>query len=344
MLAIDLGSRTTKAVHMQRRGEDFALCGYALLDAPIYERTLPADLLTDHLKALSQALPVKTKFIALTVGVNDSVVRSVELPRIPADEMRQVLKNNSRAYMQQDMTGYIFDCYVIPPWHQTTPPETGRTPPAAGIQKEKVLVASAKKQFLDELVEGIRGAGFIADQIVPSLIGPVNAFEMALPEVFKGHAVALVDIGFKSSSICILQRGELFLSRIVAMGGDKLTTTLSESMKISYAEAEGIKVGMPQEVQPILESVLTPLGRELRASIDFFEHQQDKVVSQVFISGAAVRSEVVMRALQNELLVECKTWDPTAFLQMELPPQQAAEIEQVAPRLSVAVGAALAAL
>ena len=344
MLAVDLGSRTTKAVYMQRRGDDFALCGYALLDAPLYERTLPADLLTEHLKALSQALPVKTKFVTLTVGVNDSVVRSVELPKIPADEMRQVLKNNSRAYMQQDMTGYIFDCYVIPPWHQTTPPETSRPSSGNGLQKEKVLVASAKKQFLDELVEGIRGAGFTADQIVPGLIGPVNAFEMAMPDVFKGQAVALVDIGFRNSSICILQRGQLFLSRIVALGGDKLTTALSESMKISYAEAEGIKVGMAQEVQPILESVLTPLGRELRASIDFFEHQQDKVVSQVFISGAAVRSEVVMKTLQNELLVDCKTWDPTAFLKMELPSQQAAEIEQVAPRLSVAVGAALAAL
>lgn len=344
IVAIDLGTRTTKAVHVERRGDGFALCGYAMLDAPLYERTLPAEMLTEHLKALSQALPAKTKFVALTLGVNDSVVRPVELPHMPPDEMRQVLKNNSRAYMQQDMTGYVFDCYVIPPWHQTTPTEPARRSAGAGPQKDKVLVASAKKQFLDELVEGTRGAGLIADQIVPGLIGPVNAFEMAKPDIFKGQAVALVDIGFKSSSICILQKGELFLSRIVALGGDKLTTALSESMKISYAEAEGIKVGMAQEVQPVLESVLTPLGRELRASIDFFEHQQDKVVSQVFVSGAAVRSEVLMRALQNELLVECKTWDPTAFLQMELPPQQAAEIDQVASRLGVAVGAALTAL
>ena len=45
-------------------------------------------------------------------------------------------------------------------------------------------------------------------------------------------------------------------------------------MNISYAEAEGIKVGMPGEVQAALESQVQPLGRELRASLDFFEHQQ----------------------------------------------------------------------
>jgi hypothetical protein len=36
--------------------------------------------------------------------------------------------------------------------------------------------------------------------------------------------------------------------------------------------------------------------------------------------------------------------NPVTFLQMQLPPQQMAEIEQVAPQLNVALGAALAAL
>ena len=39
---------------------------------------------------------------------------------------------------------------------------------------------------------------------------------------------------------------------------------LAEALSISYAEAEGIKVGMPTEVQTHLESLLLPLGRELR--------------------------------------------------------------------------------
>jgi len=56
MLAVDLGGRTTKAVHVQRRGQGFALCGFALLDAPIYEKTLPPELRSEHLKAVVHAL------------------------------------------------------------------------------------------------------------------------------------------------------------------------------------------------------------------------------------------------------------------------------------------------
>ena len=70
ILAVDLGSRTTKAVHVQRRGEGFALCRYALLDAPIFEKTLSPDLLSEHLRVVSQALDTKTKLVALAMGVN----------------------------------------------------------------------------------------------------------------------------------------------------------------------------------------------------------------------------------------------------------------------------------
>jgi Tfp pilus assembly PilM family ATPase len=100
---------------------------------------------------------------------------------------------------------------------------------------------------------------------------------------------------------------------------------------------------MPGEVQTQLEALVLPLGRELRASIDFFEHQQDTTVSQVFIGGASARSEFIVATLQNELLVECKQWNPISFLQMALPAQQTGDMDHVAPQLAVAVGAALAA-
>ena len=50
-IAVDLGSRTTKAVLLERRGDLLALLRYALLDAPIFEKKISADLLADHLHA-----------------------------------------------------------------------------------------------------------------------------------------------------------------------------------------------------------------------------------------------------------------------------------------------------
>jgi type IV pilus assembly protein PilM len=342
MLAIDLGGRTTKAVHLQRKDERFVLLHYALLDAPIYDRNPSPELLSEHLRNVCQALEAKGKPVTLALGVNEAVARHTELPQMPVSDMRQVLKINSKNYLQQDLPGYVFDCYIIPP--RPTQPKAGdKSKAPAGSPRQRVLVAGAKRQLVEDLQTAIKSTGLVADHIVPGVIGPVNAFERAMPEVFTRECVALVDIGFKNTTVSLLQEGELMLSRVVGIGGDRLTTGLAEALGISYAEAEGIKVGMLSEVQTQLSTLLLPLGRELRASIDFFEHQHDRPVTQVYISGGSARSEFIVQTLHAELMVECKTWTPLSFLDVSLPPQQAAEVDQVAPQLGVAIGAALAA-
>ena len=114
---------------------------------------------------------------------------------------------------------------------------------------------------------------------------------------------------------------------------------------LQWLEGDGLVLRIAHDVvPPHVEYRLTPLGRELRASIDFFEHQQDRPVTQAFINGGTSRSELMMQSLQTELLVECKVWNPATSLQLALTPEQTAEAEHVLPQLAVAVGAALAAL
>ena len=241
MVAIDLGSRTTKAVYLQRRGNGYVLSRFTIQDAPIYEKNLSPDLLAEHLKSIVQALDAKAKSVVLSLGVADSLLRSAELPLMPVPEMRLMLKHNSKNYLQQELPDHVFDCYIVPPkmGAADAPKE-----PSRGPQKFKVWVGAAKSRLLTDLQAGTKTAGLTADEVTLSVLGPINAFEAAFPEVFAKEVVALVDIGFKASTISVLSEGELMLSRVVGIGGDKLTTGLAESIGVTYAEAEGIKIGM----------------------------------------------------------------------------------------------------
>ncbi len=343
VFAIDLGARTTKAVLLERRGEVLALSRYALLDAPIYEKKFSPDLLAEHLRTVTKAMDPRTKLVTLAIGLEDAVVRQVELPQIPVSEMRLVLKNNSKGYLQQDLPRHVFDCHIFPPKLPTGKAAADATKTMA-IPKLKVIVGGAKQQLVEDFQIIAKDAGLTLDYLMPGLIGPVNSFEIAIPEVFANEAVALVDVGFKHTSICVIDRGELVFSRVLGIGGDKLTAGIAEAMKVTYAEAEGVKVSAGAEVKAIIQSQVIPLGRELRASLDFFEHQQDRPTTQVYVSGGSVRSELILATLRSELGIECKTWTPTTSLQLALPGQQAVEIDQVGPQLTVAVGAALAAM
>lgn len=340
IIAIDLGGRHTKAVRLQNKGDRLNLVSYTIQDSPSDNSSYSVDLLSEHLKSVSRALGDGAKSVVVSLGVADTLVRRAEMPPMSVDDMRQLLKFNSKNYLQQDLSDHVFDCSII---LNRTGEETQEQSKAVPSQKQKVVVGAGKRKLIDDVASAVRAAGLTAVQIVPGLVGPVNAFESSEPEVFANEAVALVDLGFRNTSISVLQKGELIMHRVVNMGGDRITTALGEAMGISYAEAEGIKVGMATEVQSALEPIVNSLGRELRAFIDFFEHQQDVAVSQVFVSGGSARGELIVQALQMELVVPCKAWNPARTLNTTLSPDLSAEFASVAPQFAVAVGSALSA-
>ena len=343
VIAVDVGSRVTKAVCCESKGDKFVLHGYSLMDAPIYEKTPPpVELLGEHLKSLIQNLNTRSKTMVLAIGAADCMVRHVEMPEMPVEAMRQVLKNNSRNYLQQDLPGHVFDGQVI---YQAVPVGmANRQKPGVVAHQQRLVIAGAKESYVNILSAAGRAAGVNISHIIPGMICPINAFELAQPEAFKNDVVALIEVGFKCTTIGILQQGELVLSRVVNMGGDRMTSAIAEEMKINYAEAEGIKIGMPSEIQSTLEAIVAPLGRELRASIDFFEHQQDRMVSRIYVAGGPTRSDIILQFLRNEMMADCVTWNPASFVSPALPALQTADFEEVAPKLGVAIGAAIAAL
>ena len=344
IVALDLGGHATKAVHLQRRGDKFHLLNYVIIETPQGDKPLAGAALAEHFKNVSRALDAgKTKQVTVAVGANDAVFRPAEVPAMGVSDLRTMLKINSKACLQQEYPDPGFDCCFVaaaPGKGAEGGKEGGK---ASGGAKQRVLVGGEKRQVLDDLSAALRSAGLVPDQVVPGLAGPVNAFELAEPDAFAKDVVALVDLGFKSSSITVLDAGEIRLNRVVDLGGHALTRGLAEAMGVNYDEAENIKVGMASEIQTNLEPLLAPLGRELRASLDFFENQNDCQVSQVFLSGGPARGEIVVQTLQAELVAPCKAWSPTRFLQLSLPPEKAGEVDGVATQLAVAVGAAATA-
>jgi type IV pilus assembly protein PilM len=341
IVAIDLGGRHTKAVHVQHKGGQLRLVGYTIQDAPSDQNTFSVDVLAEHLKTVSRALGETTKSVVVSVSVNDSVLKRIEMPPMPMEDMRQMLKFNTKNYLQQDLPDHVFDCSVVLPRPNG---ETKENAKSTLGQKQRLIVGGGRRQFINDVASAARQAGLTATEVVPGLIGPVNAFERSEPEVFANEAVALVDLGFRNTTIAMLQQGEFIMHRVINMGGDRITAGLAEALGISYVEAEGIKIGMAMEVQSSIDPIVTTLGRELRAFIDFYEHQQDVAVSQVFVSGGSARGELLMESLQTELMLPCRVWDPAKAVRAMLPPEQTEDLPNFAPQLAVALGAAISAL
>src|SRR5882724_4145493 len=113
IIAIDLGGRHTKAVHVQNKGDRPSLISYTIQDSPSEESTFSVEVLAEHLKSVSRALGDRTKSVVVSLCVAETVVRRAEMPPMPLNDMRQLLKFNTKNYLQQDLPDHVFDCAPI---------------------------------------------------------------------------------------------------------------------------------------------------------------------------------------------------------------------------------------
>ena len=161
IVAVDLGGRTTKAVLLERHGEILTLANFTMLDAPARDKRPALEALAEHLRAISSALGASTKQMTLAIGLEEALLRQVELPQIPVDEMRMVLKNNAKTYLQQDLNSHFFDFHIFPPKFSNASaggkPADGTKMPVA--PKLKVLVGAAKQQVVNDYSAAVKLAG-----------------------------------------------------------------------------------------------------------------------------------------------------------------------------------------
>lgn len=333
IISIDLGARSTKAVCMEKDGEALRLVSYTIQDRPDYGKTLSREGLAKHLLAVTEALNAKTKSVILIAGANDSLLCHAEMPAIGISQMRKMVKLNPRLYFQEDLPNHSFDCLIL---HQNGEVKTD----GKQIRKAQTLIVAAKNQFLKNLQAASDSTGLDIERVTASQTGAANCFLMS-PEAAQRKSVALVDVGFSHSTISLVVNGEIVLTRVVNIGADKFTAGLAEAMNITYTVAEGLKQIMPDKVRSHLTALIAPLSSELNNSIHFFEQKDDKKISEIYVSGGSARSPLIIEILQTELHLTCKGWDPTSFLKHKFTAAQLTALQQEAPQLTVAIGAAL---
>src|SRR5439155_9809801 len=298
IVAIDLGTRTTTAVLLESRGagNGFRLLNYLVWESPLDEKTWSRELLAEHFKKILAELGTKTKRVVIVIGRGETFLRHAEFPLGTPSHLRKMIKLNPANFFQENVVNYAFDCYVLPVRQLSQKPRGDQ--PSLNFN---TLVGAAREHMVADVEAAATMAGLTVEEITLSQVSHVNAF-LLQPQAARQDGMVLLHIGLKNSIISILHNGELKLSRVVDIGGDKFTSGLAESMNINYSTAEGIKLAIPDKVRDQLHLLVSPLTQEIRASIEFFEHHHNHPVGQLYVSGGSARSPFIVQTLQNELM------------------------------------------
>ncbi len=339
---IDIGHHSIKAISLQRKGKDrVTVTGYSnlLVDGEI--RT--AQELSLYLKQSIKRVGAPSKTIGLAITQPEAIIKNIEQSETPKPILRDALRMNGSAILDQDVTSYVLDTVL------------NETPAKIEAAEAESASGSRTKRKRQYLVAGLPAAtvemvwnATLKERINPKSLqaAPVsifNAFQFAQKQTFYNSAFMLVDIGHLETNLIIGAFGELFVVRKVEYGGQGLISYLAADSGMSAEEVIGSLQNDDREVVQRAENYIAGLSREIMNSAGFFENLKDQSISKVLISGGMAASQGLLQALVGFVDIPCELWDPLPpeLCERKLPKRQEEAFQADFINLTVAAGVAL---
>jgi type IV pilus assembly protein PilM len=331
VIGVDLGRYSLKSVLLQKKGSNrFVLTNYA--SQVINEPAETADALSHQLKSLFKEMGGSAKSCAIGVSSPDALIRIIEQPETPPELLREALRLNGMALLNQDCREFVLDCDRIAP--------LGSPNEADALGRKRYLVGGLRRPHVALVGHAIEHTGNEVSAMQLAPICAFNAFEFANEEVFNNQAFFLVDIGHTNSTMMVGVKRELVLVRNIDFGGKALIEALTS---LSGEGREAVLMALEQEDEVMVEFArvaMNALIREIQNSIGFLEHRHEETISKIYVSGGPAKSQTLLKVFTEELRIPCEAWSAAEKCESALTPNRAAQLAHDGLDLNVACGAA----
>ena len=335
-LGIDLGSSQVKAAVVQQRGDKLELLEYAVRSLPPGGvKSYREQEFATELQQLVNGLKIIERRAYVTISCSSAMVCHAEFPPVPLAEIKSALRLNSSGYLRRDFSSYYLDAFELK--------NTSENVKGKDAGKTRVLVGGANKQEVDSCRDALVAAKIKPEVIELAAVSVINAFQVG--HLGSKDAIAvLVDIGAHMTSINCLLDGMPLITRIMDFGGQQMSDYIGQILMLKPQEAEEEKRKMSEPVQELVKTAISPLAREIRSSVDFFERQNDRHVGHIYACGGSACSPQVLTLLGEAVGTRVECWNPIESLDVSHLNGEKPRLLAVGPLLAAAVGVAAARL
>jgi type IV pilus assembly protein PilM len=286
--------------------------------------------LTRTLKEMWRANGIACRQVVIGVSHPQVVVRSMRMPRLPADQFASALPYQAKDVIALPIEDALLDFQPL---------DDG----SDGHEVEGLLVA-APRQPIVGVVRAVEAAGLV--------VSGVDLASFAAMRAVGGigfQAEAVIDMGAQFTNVVIHLEGVPRIVRTLPRGGQQLTDRLAERMGLTPGEAELLKrdvglIGPNAEVCGILSEGIRPLTADIRASIQYFSSANTTVtLRRLTLTGGAAELPGLRAMLSDELGLETESVSPMQYVAETAKPRRAAKPAPVQRSSAVAVGLAIGA-
>ncbi len=292
--------------------------------------------LTAHIKELLRNSGCKGRGIVTSLSGNAVIIKKVAFAQMEEPELRDLIRDEAGKYLPFDNMAEVNYDFQILGDNEYNP-----------NQMDVILVA-AKKTDINNYLDPLAAAGLAVNILDVDSFALETMYE-ANYDFEDNEIVVIVNIGASITNINIIKNGMSIFTRDFTLGGNSVTEALQEKYRISFDEAETIKLegvaGSDQDGEALLSAVLEsadPICLEIERSIDYFRSTfGGDYIKHVYLAGGSARIPGLTESLSQRLNIETELVNPLLKISFNKKNIDATKIEDIKTVGAVAIGLGL---
>jgi len=329
ILGLDIGTYGVKAVELDTSGREPVITNFGKT------RVRSPHAMVEAIREVRSLAGTKTKRVVTAVSGRSVIVRYIQMRRMGDADLRNAVRFEAKKYIPFDTEEIVLDCQRL----------DGNGSASSGDETDqmRVLLVAVKKSSVVEQLTLLREAGVQPVVIDVDGFALGNAWELSRRGGGgNGEAVALVDVGANKACINILMGASSYFTREVYVAGNDFSEAISRRMELDVQQVETLKRAPGEQLEEVREATLgtlDDLGNEIRLSLDYFENQFEREVSEILLSGGGAALPWIQEELSGLLAKPVRTWDPLETVSCDVGPAEE-RLRCESAQFAVAVGLA----
>lgn len=340
-IGLDIGSSAVRAAQIKtkRGATTLERIGQVLLPAgAVHEGEIrDPEAVAQAVRTLWTERKFQGRKVALGVANQQVVVRQMDLPYLPDDELRQSLPFQVADAIPIPVEQAVLDFHTLEHFETDD-----------GQRFSRILLVAAQREMVDGLLDVAKRA-----KLHPTLLD-LDAFSVLrclAPEkvIEEPGGQLLIDIGHAVTNLIVHENGEPRFVRMLMMGGGNITDALTAALGITPEEAEQAKAlygveGGSDDAARIIAERAGALIDEIRGSIDYYTAQAEAAtIRSLVVTGGSSRLPGLATRLAQTLGVDVELGQPMRDLHVGKIDVDRSDLIEAQAFLSVAIGLALGA-
>jgi type IV pilus assembly protein PilM len=344
-IGVDIGTFSIKIVELSKQGNRKKLENYGEMQAGfLYEksfRTFEKSTLTvsnndvvKAIRAIMSASGIKTNRATFSIPDFSTFFTTFTLPPMTDQEIPQAVEYEARQHIPLPLSEVTLDWQVV---------DRGKIR-GKEIAPPSILLVAVPNEVVNQYQELATAARL---ELV-AMEAEVFALARALSSKEKeSGAVVLIDLGARSTTVSIVDKGVLRLSHSFDTAGNDFTSLISKGLNLSYEEADKMKkdFGLLQDssgnaqvrtaILPLIDLIIS----ETKKIIRNFYYNRNKKIEKILLSGGSANMPGLKEYLAATTEKPVEIMDP--FADIYYPPILETTLKRIGSGYSIALGAAL---